>query len=404
MELRPVTDTEFGGYLRTMRRVFGHPAPTDDELQNLRGLAELGRTLAVFELASVVATTAAWSFKITVPGSELPAAGVTWVSVLPTHRRRGVLRAMMRRQLDDIRERGEPLAALYASETPIYGRFGYGMATLHATVELLSGQAFRAPYEPAGVMAMVDTDRARAVFDKVSEKVRPDQPGMVKVSPQLWRARLADLETQRRGASEQYLIVYEVKGRPEGIARYRLRAAWTDGRPDSTLVIEDLLASTPDGYAALWRYLLDVDLVRRVAAEARPTFEPLRHLLVDPRAMSMRVHDGLWLRLVDVNKALAGRRYAVAGRLVIEVRDEFCVWNAGVHQLDGAPEGAACRTGRASPDLILDVADLAAAYLGGTTFQELHRAGRVEEATPGALLRADRMFASDPPPWCPTHF
>jgi predicted acetyltransferase len=404
MELRAVADSEFNGFLTSLRRVFGVPAATDEELQLLRGVAELGRTLAVFEVGQVVATAAAWSFKITVPGAELPAAGVTWVSVMPTHRRRGMLRGMMRKQLDDAHELGEPLAALYASEGPIYGRFGYGMATLHAEVAVPSGQAFRSSEPTNGVMELVDSERARGIFDQVAEKIRPDQPGMVRVPPQLWRLRLADIEHWRRGASAQYLLVYEVKGKPEGIASYRLRPTWSDGRPDTTMVVRDLLASTPDAYAAVWRYLLDVDLVRRVEAEARPMYEPLRYLLEDPRAMTLRVHDGLWLRLVDVKKALAGRRYAVAGRLAVEVRDEFCEWNAGRYLLDGAPEGAACRSSKGAPDLVLDVRDLAAAYLGGTTFRALHRAGRVEEATSGALLRADQMFASDPPPWCPTHF
>lgn len=198
----------------------------------------------------------------------------------------------MRHQLDDIHDPGEPLAVLYASEGPIYGRFGYGMATLHAAVEVPGGQAFRSTERPNGVIALVDTERARGVFDVGAERVRLDQPGMVRPSPRLWRLRLADLEHWRQGASPLYLLIYEAKGKPEGVASYRLKPAWSQGRPDSTLMVQDLLAATPAAYAALWRYLLDVDLVSRVQAQARPIYEPLRYLLEDPRAMTMRVDDG----------------------------------------------------------------------------------------------------------------
>ena len=165
-----------------------------------------------------------------------------------------------------------------------------------------------------------------------------------------------------------------------------------------------LIAVTADAYAALWRHVLDVDLMARLSAEMRPVDEPLRFLLADSRQPKTRVEDGLWLRLVDVERALAGRRYAVDGRLVLRVRDDFCSWNDGRVELSGGPSHADCRRSEANPDLELNAADLAALYLGGNRFRTLFEAGRIQELRPGSIARADAMFATDRAPWCPSHF
>jgi predicted acetyltransferase len=165
-----------------------------------------------------------------------------------------------------------------------------------------------------------------------------------------------------------------------------------------------LIATTAEAYAALWRHVLDVDLMARVSAEMRPVDEPLRFLLADSRQPKTRIEDGLWLRLVDVAAALAGRRYAVEGRLGLRVRDEFCSWNDGPYELVGGPAGAECKRNSRSPDLALDAADLAALYLGGNRFRALSEAGRVQELRPGGIARADAMFATERAPWCPSHF
>jgi predicted acetyltransferase len=165
-----------------------------------------------------------------------------------------------------------------------------------------------------------------------------------------------------------------------------------------------LVAATAEAYAALWRHVLDVDLMARVAAEMRPVDEPLRFLLADSRQPKTRVEDGIWLRLVDVAAALAGRRYALEGRLGLRVRDTFCPWNDGQYELVGGPAGAECKPNTGSPDIAIDAADLAALYLGGNRFRTLFEAGRVEELSQGAIARADAMFAIDRAPWCPSHF
>ena len=388
-----------------MRRAFGASLPTDEELVAARETTEFDRTLAFFDGKEMVATAGIFSYQMTVPGGSLACGGVTRVSVLSTHRRRGLLTAMMRRQLDDMHERGEPLAALYASEAPIYGRFGYGLGTYQAAVEIERPRAvFAKPVTGSGRLDMVDLPTAVRAFTRVWEDARLDQPGMLRFDERWMRYQLTDLELHREGASPHYRVLYQTGDNPFGFAIYRIKMDWDASGPNGTLRLEMLIASTAEAYAALWRHVLDVDLMARVAAEMRPVDEPLRFLLADSRQPKTRVEDGLWLRLVDVAAALEGRRYAVEGRLLLRVRDVFCPWNAGQHELVGGPGGAECKAASGTPDLALDAADLAALYLGANRFRTLFDAGRVEELRPGAIARADAMFATDRAPWCPSHF
>ena len=388
-----------------MRRAFGASLPTDEELAVSREITEFDRTLAFFDGPEMVATAGIFSYEMTVPGGTLPCGGVTRVSVLSTHRRQGLLTAMMRRQLDDMHERGEPLAALYASEAPIYGRFGYGLATYQASVEIeRSHAAFAKEVSGTGRLAMVDVPTAVGPFTRVWEQARRNQPGMLGLDERWMRNQLADLELNREGASPHYRVLYQTDDNPSGFAIYRIKLAWDASGPNGSLRLEMLVAATAEAYAALWRHVLDVDLMARVSAEMRPVDEPLRFLLADSRQPKTRIEDGLWLRLVDVPPALAGRRYAAEGSLRLRVRDAFCPWNDGQFELQGGPDNAECRRHDANPDLAIDVADLAAVYLGGNRFRTLMQAGRVEELQKGAAARADAMFATDRAPWCPSHF
>jgi predicted acetyltransferase len=389
-----------------MRRAFGASLPTDEELASSREITEFDRSLAFFDGREMVATAGIFTYEMTVPGGgPLACGGVTRVSVLSTHRRRGLLTAMMRRQLDDMHERGEPLAALYASEAPIYGRFGYGLGTYQTAVEIERRHAaFAEKLTGSGRLSMVDLPTAVRAFTRVWEQARPNQPGMLTFDERWMRAQLADLELHREGASPHYRVLHQTGENPSGFAIYRIKMDWDASGPNGTLRLEMLVAATAEAYAALWRHVLDVDLMARVTAEMRPLDEPLRFLLADSRQPKTRIEDGVWLRLVDVPAALAGRRYAVEGRLVLNVRDAFCPWNNGQHELIGGPAGAECQGNNATPDLALDAADLAALYLGGNRFRTLYEAGRVEELRPGGIARADAMFATDRTPWCPSHF
>jgi predicted acetyltransferase len=388
-----------------MRRAFGAALPTDEELTISREITEFDRTLAFFDGPNMVATAGIFSYEMTVPGGALPCGGVTRVSVLSTYRRRGLLTAMMRRQLDDMRERGEPLAALYASEAPIYGRFGYGLATYQAAVEIeRSRGAFARTVTGSGRLSMVDVPIGVREFSRVWQQARHNQPGMLTFDEHWMRNKLTELELHREGASPQYRVLHQTDGNPSGFAIYRIKLEWDASGPNGTLRLEMLIATTLEAYAALWRHVLDVDLMARVSAEMRPVDEPLRFLLADSRQPKTRIEDGVWLRLVDVAAALAGRRYAVEGRLGLRVRDAFCPWNDGPYGLVGGPAGAECKSNSGTLDLELAAADLAAVYLGGNRFRALFEAGRIEELRPGAVARADAMFATDRAPWCPSHF
>jgi predicted acetyltransferase len=360
----------------------------------------------VFDGRQVVGTAGIFSYKMAVPGGgSLACGGVTRVGVAATHRRRGLLTAMMRRQMDDMHERGEPVAALYASEAAIYGRFGYGLATYMAEIEIKrSNAAFLKPCPAGGRVVMVDTPAAVDGFTQVWAQVQPTQPGMLTLDARWWRNQLADLEISRHGFSPQYRVVYEVEGKPAGFALYRIKMDWDASGPIGELSVDMLIAASADAYAALWRYVIEVDLIARVTAEGRPIDEPLRFLLADSRQPKTRVDDGIWLRLVDVQGALAGRRYAVDGRLVLHIRDAFCPWNDGHYELNGGPTNAACERCTDDPDLELNADDLAAVYLGGNRFRTLQEAGRIQELHRGAVALADALFATDRTPWCPSHF
>jgi len=383
---------------------------TDAEFEDWRHTIEPDRLVAAFDDEIPVATTAAFTFRLTVPGGEVAAAGVTAVGVEPGHRRQGLLRSLMRQQLDDVRGRGEPLAVLWASESAIYQRFGYGLGTLNGSFEIDRGRtAWLRPWEPEGRMRLVDEAEALATFPPVYERMRRVTPGALTRTEDWWRwGILRDAEHSRRGASPKFRYLYEVDGAAEGYAIYRVKTEWDDRGPKSQLLVVEAMALTPRAERAVWSFLFGVDLMRTTKAGRVSMPHPLLLELADPRALGLTTGDGLWVRLVDLPAALAARRYGAAGTLVLEVADAFCPWNAGRWRLvatgEAASAAAVVERTDGPADLSLDVADLAAAYLGGIRVADLARAGRVAELTAGALRRADALFASDRAPWCATMF
>jgi predicted acetyltransferase len=367
----------------------------------LRNLS-LERMHAARSDGRTVGGAGAFSFDLSVPGGSVPTAGVTVVGVYPTHRRRGVLRELMRVQLDDVRERGEPLAALWSSEERIYGRFGYGMASLSGEMRLLRDRAGLADLaDPSGSVRLVEADEALELFPLVWDAVRQQRPGMFARSRAWWETRtLLDPEEWRRGGGPKRYVAVEFDGSVEGYAVYRHAPSWEAGVSTGELRVGEALGSTPRGTRETWAYLLGIDWVETITAYLLPPDHPLLFLLAEPRRMRLRVGDGLWLRLVDVRAALSARGYAEDGEIVLEVADPFCPWNEGRWLLAG---GEAARTERPA-DLRLDVTALGSAYLGAFSFAQLADGGRVEELSAGALGRADRLFASPRAPWCPEIF
>jgi len=405
MKIRPCqTPEELRDAVAAIVHYFGRERPDEDWLGRWLEVFELERMhAAVDDDGSIVGGAGAFDFRMTVPGgAQLPTAGVTVVGVLPTHRRRGILRSMMRAQLDDVHARGEPVAALWASEETIYGRYGYGLASLNAQFDVdKSYAAFRPGVETVGRVRLVDFDTAAQQLPPVYDAVQRVTPGMYERSEAWWKNRqLVDPENFRFGGSPKHIAVLEVDGEPQAYAIYRLHVSFGDLGPETKLRTIEVVSLTPEATASIWRYLLDVDWTKTVSAGLQPVDHPLLLLLARPNFSKPTLSDGLWVRLVEVGAALSGRNYAADAPLVFDVRDAFCPWNEGRWRLEN---GEASRTSDAA-DLALDVADLGSVYLGGFTFRDLQRAGRVEELTDGAVYGADATFRTEGLPWCPEIF
>ena len=310
---------------------------------------------------------------------------------------------MMRAQLDATHERGEPIAALYASEETIYGRYGYGLASLRQKVSLTGDRAALSYGTPlrAGSVRLVDKDEARRTFPRLYDRVRRTTPGFFARSGDWWDLRrLADSAESRGDAGPLNYALAEIDDRPVAYALYRIAQKEEDAGWKRRLHIIEALGADTLGTREIWRFLLEIDWIHEIRASLLPVDHPLFHLVARPDSLNLRTETGLWVRLVDVGAALSGRSYPEDGELVFEVRDAFCPWNEGRWRLAG---GAAERTD-ADADLALDVTVLGSAFLGGIHFAQLAQGGAVEELRPGAIERADGLFRHGLHPWCPEIF
>ena len=395
LEMRTVNPDEFFQWVWAEARAYGNRLNIDPEI--LRPHFDLDRSIAVFDQGNVVGGAHSHKLEMAVPGSLAVVAGVANIAVQPTHTRQGILTRMMHHQINGIHERGEPLAALFASESVIYGRYGYGMSSFREqwTIERQHNRYAR-PYDTPGRMVFVDPANITNDLPEVFRRSTKDRPGVFQKSRHLWEREKQAPEHRQGGQGGLFYIAYEDGGRIDGYAKYR-----TSG---NTLTVNELMATTTEANAALWRFCFDLDLVTRTEAERRPVDDPMLWMLADPRQLQRITRDGLWLRLVDVAESLELRSYMESGRLVLEVRDDLCSWNQGCFELEASPEGATCRPSTASPDLTVTVAGLASAYLGAASLTKLFQAGLVEERASGALLRADRLFATRLAPWTPCGF
>ncbi len=406
-DLRVLRQDEWDEWYDSLIRAFGGVPESAEERELFRELTEEDRSIGVWDGGRCVGTAGAFSFRLTVPGgAAVAAAGVTMVGVAGTHRRRGVLTSMMRRQLDDVRSWGEPLAVLTASEPVIYGRFGYGIGTYQVNADIDTSRVrlsvppgtddVRLRYaEPADVL-----DACEAVYAQLV----PRRPGMVARIPGWERMWVLDPESDRGGASPLQCVVAERDGEIVGYVRYRVKADWEAAGPKGTVVVSDLEALDPAGHAALWRFLFDLDLTSRIDVRRRPVDEAWQYLVSDIRRCSVLVRDSLHVRLVDVGAALQARTYQAPVDVVLEVEDAFCPWNAGRWRLSGDTKGASCERTTDSADLSLSVRELGAAYLGGVSLASLAGAGLVREQRQGALAEASVGFGSVVAPWLPHGF
>ena len=413
--VRPIDENEIDGFVRVDEHAFNTSPWSADDRRVALDRFEFDRTLAAFDDRTPVGVTMCYSFELSVPGLVmLPAAGVTFVAVMPTYRRQGVLSSLMRRQLADVRDRGEPLAILWASEAVIYGRYGYGRASWHLDFTLRRGEGGLAGQGASAGdglrLRIAEPEAAMPELAKVYDAVLASRPGMFGRNDAWWRSAIFDPAEHRHGAGPLHCLLAEDASGPRGYALYAGVDTWTGFLPDNVLTVRELMAADPAASAALCTDLLSRDLTTEFRLPHRPVDDPLLYQLADPRRTRPKLNDNLWVRIVDLPRALAGRRYSCPVDVVLEVRDEILPANAGRWRLSttttasGGGLAASCVPASSPADLALDVTELGAAYLGGTRLGALTGSGLVAELRPGATRQLSAALTWDPAPWCPMVF
>lgn len=403
-QLTPVGEENQTSFYDAIARGF-HDSYDEEAWAATTDLFEPERNFGFMVDGRWISTCGAYTRQMATPGGSVPVAAVTVVTVAPGYRRRGLLTEMMRHQLTaDVIKRGtEPLALLWASESLIYGRFGYGRTT---SLVSLSGRTRDTAFLPTvdlgdGSVDEVTKDEYLAAAPKAREAMFGDRPGALERGEAWWKSVAFDHERWRRGASERrFVLHFAADGTPDGFASFRTK--WTDDGGE--VIIDELDAATPPGYARLWRFLLDLDLIRNFRLGMAPVDEPLRHLVADQRAIKTQWHDATYARLVDIPRSLAARKYATDVDVVLDVVDDFLPELAGRYRVQAGPEGAEVTRTDAAADISLTVRDLGAIYLGGTPLTTLHRSGLIEEHTPGSVLAVSLAFSWPRAPFCPDEF
>lgn len=409
MTLRVATieDDDFEAFVTAISTPFAFDIPEDEKerrFAEMRTLHEVDRARAAFDGDQIVGTLGAFTLPMTIPGGSCSVAGTTVVTVLPSHRRRGALRGMMTAHLADTRARGEFMAALWASDSAIYHRFGYGMAAVDAQIDVDRGHVSLHRLAPRpGSVRMVAKAEFRKLAEPVYERVATGRPGMYTRSAPWWDRRLRDRASDRHGATALRFAVVDGEEGIDGYVMYRLEPGkWEDGHGDGKVTVRELIATSPRAYASLWSYVFGHDLVVKICAENLPEDDPVFSLLDGWRRAAPEISDNLWVRVLDVPAALTARRYSVDGTLAIQVSDPLYdsldTYRLTVEDGRGQVERVTIDS-----DIQLDIEDLSAAYLGRPRLRQLARAGRLA-GTAEALVTADRMFAWDPAPWCQETF
>jgi predicted acetyltransferase len=408
IEVRFMKDGELPRLREVLSTAFGGGDIEPDWDVTWEKVFESDRIFVATEGDEIVGCGGSFTFTMTVPGAELPTAGLTIVGVLPTHRRRGILTSLMRFQMDDAKNHDESMSILWASEEVIYQRFGYGLASESMRVQINGAHgAFRNDPGPSGKLRLLNEEEALKTFPDVYEQVRRVTPGMVTRHEDWWKYhRLFDPKAGREGASPYYKLVWENAGEARGYAIYRIREGWDEltGLPQNKVSVHEVVSCDPDAHRELWRYLFAMDLAESVTAYFMAPDDPLPQMVLKPRYLKRRTADATWLRVIDVKGALEGRLYGADDSLCISLTDSFIEHNQGPWTISVVDGKGDVSHGGAAPDLEMDIGDLGAAYLGGTSFNQLARAGRVVEKTAGAVNRADAMFRSDRAPWSPEIF
>jgi predicted acetyltransferase len=403
LEIRPIRPEEFEAYSRAISAAFSS-SMSAEELEDDRAVSEHDRQFAAFEGGEILGGASAVTFRMTVPGGRsIATGGVPRVGVIPTHRRRGINTALFRAQLDDMRARGEPVSALHVSEAGIYSGFGFGQASFLGEISVETARSAFVDHQPYGRVRLLPREQALPVMRGVYDAVVPTRAGMMDLNDAWFAWRFGEMESDKE--MPLYFAVHETDdGVPDAYAAYKVKHDWPRDIPRSRLMLRELMATTPQSTASMWRYVFDIDLVHTVETGHLPSDDPLLWLVAEPRRLHFLLSDGLWIRLIDVPAALRARTYAEDGRVVLDVTDTFCPWNDGRYALTVSGGEATCAPTEDPPDLTCRVNELASAYLGGASFAQLAMAGRVVERSEGGLPRADSLFRSERAPWCSLPF
>lgn len=396
----PVAAEEFDQWVAIMGVAFASD-PSPEQLERDKSRHRLERSTTARDGNALVATFGSFPFETTVPGGQLPTSGVTGVAILPTHRRRGIIRRLMVEHFTDCVERSEPLATLWASEAAIYGRFGYGLAARHHDLKLTvrPGMFVGAPAS-GHEFRLVDRDEALTVIPALFDVERQRRPGMFTRDDAWWQLLLSDPPDRREGWSAHRRVVASVDG--VDVAYAIFRAKWTDGVRQIVELLEAF--GVDDGSErAVWQFLTEIDLVDEIINWNDPIDRPFDWWLSDPRLAARKVSDALYLRLVDVRAALQGRSYQRDGTVTLAVADSVCPWNEQTYRLSVSAGRGLCDIVDDVPDVSVDVAALGSAYLGDRSPIELARVGRVTGTTDAIALLAD-MLQSDVAPYCQEMF
>lgn len=394
MEIRTITDEEVTPFRESLLQTFGYDLDADPGSDDrLRATVDhRSQAWAVFDGKTIAGTAATFKLEIGVPGGTLPIAGLTMVTVRPTHRRRGLLRQLMQRHLDDAKQRGYAVSGLWASEASIYGRFGYGVAAEHDHVEIADARHVRVTTRDLDDVEWIDEARAREVLPEIYARATAQRPGILRRSDVWWRERrFTETPWAREGASQRRHVVARRGDALVGYVVYRQKGV--DGpTPGGKCKIVELHGIDARAEATLWRFVLSLDLFHRVSWWAAPTDDPLALIVDDARLVSRTRADNMWLRIEDAPAALRARRYTNDGVLRFTFADN-------TYELVVEGGEARCAPTTRDAELHIGHAALGSLYLGGFTATRLARAGLVHgEAR--AISIADRLFTSPIAPWC----
>ncbi len=406
IKTRPIVEDEVLRFREQFVKGFGEDLDEKDrDPERFLALLPLDRTVAAFDGAEIIGTLGAHPLQVTVPGgASVPMAGTTIVTVQNTHRRQGVLRAMMTDHLNDTATRGEPLAGLWALETPIYGRFGFGHATSREVVTAPKG-SLKMPKSGDGVVRVIEPDRVATLLPAIYDDVLANRPGMLSRSADWWRHQVVyDPEYRREGDdSAKRFVAYEAEGRIEGYAIYRQKSEWGDLVPNGQVNVGEAIAISDRAHSGLWNYLGNLDLFPQVKFWNMPVDDPLWWKLAEPRYVQRKRSDGLWVRIMDVAAALGARRYESDGSIRLGIEDPFRAVTSGVYELSVSDGEAKVVEVDGDAEVNLGIDALGALYLGGSNALSMAGAGLIEGA-PEEVTTLHRLFHTAAEPWCDTIF